>query len=444
MIVLIIISLINIVLSTSFNDKLFKLTSGKVKQVGQLWDKWKYIDQSIINELIEFWFNKHRPELDILSMGKTGVGKSALINSLFEEELTKESDYETGTHDVHKFSKIIDKVKINLWDMPGLYDATKKDIDTLKKLENKIKKLDVILMCIDITDRRMRMEDIDMIDKVSNLFGKNILKHSVIVFTFSNEFNNEDKLIKIFNNKKNILINKLSYLYDYGVPFVLAGYKNNKFLCNNKNWFDELWVTIFEVASLESQPAIVKLNFNKLKDSVSSDQKFKRRIEASVKKNGCFSIDDTVILKNGNIIKINDLKVGDYVKTLDIYTGFISYTRINYIYDHIGYYETYTLITANNKIKLTNNHLVEANFSLTHTKDININDYLSISASKYIHQEQIIDIIKSISQVKYVLTDNNYILVNNILCSVHSYNHNFGIIIGNILKYYQMIKDLFY
>lgn len=445
---------ITAIYSSSYSDMIYKATAGKIKQLDELADKWKYLDDNVLKMIIDNWFEQYRPELDILTYGKTGVGKSSLINSLFERQLARECEYETCTHRTQKYSKVIDKVKINLWDMPGLYDATKKNDDTLRQLK-KIKKVDVILVCINIAERRIRSDDIGAIKKLINSFEKSLLDHVILVFTFANTIDNKNKLNDLYFNKKAHIIKQIPALTK--TPFVMGGYIdiesnskavvihniggshiNDKILSNNINWFNELWVTIFETASVESQPALLKLNYDKLK-SVESDPELEARVKKNIKEKGCFSINDEVKLRSGNNIKIKNLQVGDYVHSLNN-----EYTRVDYIYDHTEYYKTIVITTTNRNIELTPNHLISINGILVHAKYVKLNNVVIISTNKYITHEHVININTSTSKVRYIITDNNYIFVNNILCSAHSYSHTLGRFIGKVLKIYQLIKDMFY
>lgn len=68
-------------------------------------------------------------ELNILLIGMMGVGKSTLINSLFNEETAKPAGFEKmqgETKTIKKYSKLINGKVINLFDTPGFGDQ---DVD---------------------------------------------------------------------------------------------------------------------------------------------------------------------------------------------------------------------------------------------------------------------------------------------------------------------------
>ncbi len=93
-----------------------------------------------IQELVAEEFEKMKAEFssaNVLIAGKTGSGKSTLINAVFHGELAKTGCGEPVTQDITKFSKF--GMPINIYDTKGL----ELDIyqETLKQLKNHIEKL---------------------------------------------------------------------------------------------------------------------------------------------------------------------------------------------------------------------------------------------------------------------------------------------------------------
>ena len=63
--------------------------------------------------------------INILLTGKTGVGKSPLINAIIGKDIAKEGkDLQGVTRDVNGFNTERNGVKFNIWDSSGLQDIT--------------------------------------------------------------------------------------------------------------------------------------------------------------------------------------------------------------------------------------------------------------------------------------------------------------------------------
>ncbi|WP_120923195.1 GTPase [Helicobacter pylori] len=105
---------------------------------------------------------KEKPIMNILLMGGTGVGKSSLINALFDKEIAKAG---VGKPITQHLEKYVDEEKgLVLWDTKGIEDkdyentleSIKKEMeDSFKTLDEK-EAIDVAYLCVKETSSRIQ------------------------------------------------------------------------------------------------------------------------------------------------------------------------------------------------------------------------------------------------------------------------------------------------
>lgn len=366
-----------------------------------VWDTIKNITQStskaVISNIVDIWYYYNRCEISTVVFGKTGVGKSTLINSLFGLTVAETGDFSATTKENRKYSKIINDVMVHIYDTPGLFDENENDIAYLTKAAPLLSKCDIILLCFDVREKRLRREDIDIMNLLTLAFGKTIWNRIVIVYTFADEVNTP-----FLNGKLQVLNNFIKNKITTSFVPIIPNIKRTL-----------LWATIFERSDNKINAALVKINFDSLYKDIRKDKEsavkilkkiqsdetvpveIKQKLKAKISDDGCFASSTMVKLCNSSIIPLYDVKVGDYV-----YSQNYICTRVRYIKHHTGYYYVYDV--AN--VWITRAHLIKIN-----------NDYVRADS---------FTTIKDITYgVTYILTADDHIMINDVIFSVHSYNH---------------------
>ena len=121
--------------------------------------------------------------------GKTGAGKSALVNSIVEVEVAVEgagTERETTSVSEYRNSKLLDGVSVSLFDSPGLADTTEKENDYIHALETICQEVNLVLYCNKMDDHRLTNDDIQAMSTLTDKFGEKFWKYVVFVFTFAN------------------------------------------------------------------------------------------------------------------------------------------------------------------------------------------------------------------------------------------------------------------
>ena len=199
----------------------------------------------------------------ILITGKTGTGKSALINGIIGTNASKEGGLlNPTTSKVEEYKRSARGVKMLVYDSPGLQDGTKNEKAYLLDMEKKCKGVDLVLYTIRMSDQRINVGDIEAMKKLNTAFGEKFWARTMLVLTFANEVRDPEdpedessnqaffeKRLQIWKQKlpdtamKNLSISKK---VAKGIPIVPAGYHKNAHLPGRRYWFSQFWKAMFD------------------------------------------------------------------------------------------------------------------------------------------------------------------------------------------------------
>ena len=219
---------------------------------------------------------------NILVTGKTGTGKSALINGLVGKEVATEGedlDPQTSAVTGYKISK--DEASVVVWDSPGLQDGTEREEAYVRDMKSKCENVDLVLYTIKMDETRMRPEDVAAMDKLTKAFGETFWENAIFVLTFANKVESpkihpDDTVAtrKYFDNKmdqwkkqvqnalkKVILTQEIAD----DLVFVPAGYYNRPDLPGRKLWLSQLFDQAGKRMKRHARPAMLKINVDRLK-----------------------------------------------------------------------------------------------------------------------------------------------------------------------------------
>ena len=227
----------------------------------------------------------NHPNLDILVCGRSGVGKSSLVNSLLGREVCRvgdpglEVDYDSlkgcTTCTEQKSLTLENGIHIGFYDSPGLQDGNNDEKAYLDDMYSKCKDVDLFLYCMDMTDSRFQIEEADAINMITQKFGPAIWTRCVLVLTKANLVSAQAKHAKtppalyyenMFSNKQAKFLSVLDGKAPVNLPVLAAGHhqsneddrylyfasersKPNNPQRNNDGRVDfiaELWVTCLE------------------------------------------------------------------------------------------------------------------------------------------------------------------------------------------------------
>ena len=147
-----------------------------------IYKKFVVLPENIRKEVME-WFRGSK-EVRIFITGKTGVGKSTLVNGLVGKVMAKEGDtLDPETSKVKSYEKQHHCVKVTVWDSPGLQDGTSNEANYLKDMKRRCSGMDICIYCVSLMETRFTegCADIVAMKKLTSVFGKKMWENAVFV-----------------------------------------------------------------------------------------------------------------------------------------------------------------------------------------------------------------------------------------------------------------------
>ncbi|XP_002466147.1 translocase of chloroplast 159, chloroplastic isoform X2 [Sorghum bicolor] len=127
---------------------------------------------------------------NVLVLGKTGVGKSATINSIFGEDKSKTNAFLPTTSSVKEITGVVDGVKFRVIDTPGLGISAKDDKSNrkvLKAVKKYMKRCppDIILYVDRLDTQREEANSLSLLRGITSVLGLSIWSRTIITLTHS-------------------------------------------------------------------------------------------------------------------------------------------------------------------------------------------------------------------------------------------------------------------
>lgn len=253
-----------------------------VKNIDRMAAKLSNDDLQSLRHAYSEWFSENcQNRFSILVTGKTGVGKSRLVNALVGKRVAEEGRArEACTDTVTAHHAEIYGVEVVVWDSPGLQDGSCNERMYLADMKRKLETgFDVMIYCLSMPETRFQVPDKNAIRNMTDCFGKDLWKNAVVALTFANRISDPDEEDEVayFMGEKYFWDKAIDdFLGELGIdcdvrkalPIVPTGtYKNLRLLTDPpcENWLSELWMSCYSVMSVPSGLTWYRINKDRLK-----------------------------------------------------------------------------------------------------------------------------------------------------------------------------------
>ena len=165
-------------------------------------------------------------EVNLLVIGRFGVGKSTLINSMFLQNSTEQAemgvDMRRCTSEPKPYTIEVNGIKFHIWDTPGLQDGECDDRKYITMIEKKCPKVNLVIYCTSMQEPIRESEE-KALKSLATAYKNKVFERFLIALTFANcvrpphsmeERDIEANFTRVLHTKKERLsdsFNKLQY-----------------------------------------------------------------------------------------------------------------------------------------------------------------------------------------------------------------------------------------
>lgn len=220
----------------------------------------------------------------LVVLGKSGVGKSTLINNFLELEDKNKCEANDGASTTTREVKMKDNIKqeitIQMVDTPGLGGVDSMNVKrVLRGISDETnKQADAVLYCVSMHPAsHIDSSDVKIVKRLTSAFGTNIWRHTILCLTFANNCGPENDEVyksriesyaqqfqKVLR-QANVFDVQVQSVFSSrpekgeAIPVIPVGYDPKKQLPLSQNWSDQLLIEILNWSDAKSTPPFLEI-----------------------------------------------------------------------------------------------------------------------------------------------------------------------------------------
>ena len=255
--------------------------------------------------------------VNILFTGRTGVGKSTLINCLVGKVVAIEgNNLAPQTMEVQSYIACLNGVDVTVWDSPGLQDGTGNEAKYIQEMRAKCGSgCDLAVYCMKMTETRFTSDEINAIKILTNEFGQEFWANAVFVLSCANQViqtaskkNRTGILKERFDVFKTTILKELQKCgvkeeMAKSIPIIPAGHMDMEEVGGGpelppltKDWLSDFWFASLMRMKESASRGMVLANANRFKKEEEITEEDRKK-PASEQPIGCSKEKEEVLLK---------------------------------------------------------------------------------------------------------------------------------------------------
>ena len=254
-----------------------------------------------IRDQLERWL-RSGDSLSIFVSGKTGGGKSALVNALLGRKVAVEgAEPDPKTSVVSPYENIVNSVRLKVWDSPGLQDGTENEERYLSDIKTNCSDVDLFLFCINVGDTikfHLDSSEVKALVKLTEALGHSLWEHAVIALTFANRLGQKTSAMRLakrakdqtrvkelfcgkireWEDKLRDMLRQISIDSDIvaQIRIVPTGFRSDPSLPDRPHWLSSFWFSVLHSTRRRAQPALLSMNETRIVENPDSVDEMSR------------------------------------------------------------------------------------------------------------------------------------------------------------------------